>query len=770
MTGGNVLARIGAVVLLIGVAFLARYAVEHVTVPIELRLTGIAVLGLVLLGFGWRLRRARRGYALTLQGAGIGVLYVTVFSAFALYHLLPPALAFFLLVALVAESGVLAVRQDALALAVLGTLGGFAAPVLVSSGSGNYVALFTFYAVLDVGIFAIAWLKPWRALNLLGFVCTFLIGTAWGVLRYRPENFATTEPFLVLFFLLYVGIAVAYALRRSLEVRAPVDGFLVFGTPLVCAGLQAALVRPYEYGMSISAVVMAAVYVGLAYLVHSRRRDSLRLLTDAFAALGLVFATLAVPLAVDARWTSATWALEGAALVWVGLRQGRFALRIFGLFLELAASLAFMRDIELRWVVMAAEQTPLLNSRFVGALLIAVAGVFSAWRYHAERAAWRPGEHAVAPLALGWGLLWWLGAGFAEIDRYAAPAHEVALAVAWLAVTAVLLLVIARGLSFDLARVPTVALLPALFALALVHGAIVSAQGGHLLAGLDALAWLGALGTGVVTLRILERAMTPRLVAAAHVALVWLVFVLAAEEAAWLVRLASKVETWRLASWLLVPAAMSIALCKWRTPSRWPFDRWLEVRVGAGGVVLVLVTVALVANVVADGDPAPLPYVPLLNPLDLTFAAIALAAIVWWQETRALGSARAFGGNALAPFGAVAGVLWITMSTVRVVHHFADVPFRADAAWRSGTVQAALALVWTLTALAAMVLGNRRGSRAGWTGGAVLLGLVVVKLFLVDLAQAGSIARIVSFIGVGILILLIGYLAPVPAYRAEDAA
>jgi hypothetical protein len=65
---------------------------------------------------------------------------------------------------------VLAVRQDALALAVLGALGGFAAPVLVSTGAGNHVVLFTFYAVLDAGIFAIAWLRPWRALNLLGSV------------------------------------------------------------------------------------------------------------------------------------------------------------------------------------------------------------------------------------------------------------------------------------------------------------------------------------------------------------------------------------------------------------------------------------------------------------------------------------------------------------------------------------------------------------------------------------------------------------------------
>ena len=77
-----------------------------------------------------------------------------------------------------------------------------------------------YYALLNAGIFGIAWFKAWRLLNLLGFVCTFIVGTAWGVTRYRAGDFATTEPFLVLFFLFYVGIAVLYALRRSVEVRA----------------------------------------------------------------------------------------------------------------------------------------------------------------------------------------------------------------------------------------------------------------------------------------------------------------------------------------------------------------------------------------------------------------------------------------------------------------------------------------------------------------------------------------------------------------------
>jgi uncharacterized membrane protein len=375
---------------------------------------------------------------------------------------------------------------------------------------------------------------------------------------------------------------------------------------------------------------------------------------------------------------------------------------------------------------------------------------------------------------LAWGLLWWLGSGVAEIDRFASREHAVALVAAWLGLTAALLLALGHWLAFERARATTVATLPLLFALALGDAPGVSLHGGHLLAGGDTLGWLFALAVGVAALRVVEARgqLASRLLASAHATLLWVVFIFAAEECAWLVRAASEGATWRLASWLLVPAALTIALCSWRAPRVWPFARWRTAQVGPGlgVVVLVLVVVALAANFVNDGDPAPLPYVPLLNPLDLTFATVALAAILWWREMRASAGTPALDAAWIGGAGALAGFLWITMSTIRAIHHYADVPFRADAAWQSGTVQAALALVWTTAALAAMVLANRRASRGAWIAGATLLGLVVVKLFLVDLAQVSGVARIVSFMGVGLLLLLIGYVAPVPARRAEEPA
>ncbi|HIQ16065.1 MAG TPA: DUF2339 domain-containing protein, partial [Leucothrix sp.] len=196
-TGGNLFVRIGIIILFFGVSFLLKYVSDQGLFPIEYRLIGVVVLAMAFLGLGWRLRLKNETYALLLQGAGIGILYLDIYAAFSLYYLLPAMATFVLLFVVSMFSAALAVLQDSKSLAVLGFSGGFIAPVLASSGSNNYVGLFSYYAILNLAIVVVAWFKSWRALNLLGFAFTFIIGTAWGVMTYKSENFASVEPFLI---------------------------------------------------------------------------------------------------------------------------------------------------------------------------------------------------------------------------------------------------------------------------------------------------------------------------------------------------------------------------------------------------------------------------------------------------------------------------------------------------------------------------------------------------------------------------------------------
>ena len=288
--GGNTVLRVGVVLLFLGLAFLLRYATEGMVVPIEMRYAGVAASALGLLALGWWLRHRNNHYALMLQGTGIAVLYLTVFAAMRLHPLLDPTAALGLLVAVTVFSAILAITQDSLALACAAALGGFAAPILTSTGAGNHVALFSYFALLNTGILAIAWFKAWRPLNLIGFVGTFGIGFAWGLRSYAPELLWSTEPFLILFFLMYLGIGLLFTRRKLLEMTdAPaddsrqallhwsarkgdyVDGTLLFGPPLVGFGLQFALVQHLEFAAAFSALALGMIYMGLARLLMGGR-------------------------------------------------------------------------------------------------------------------------------------------------------------------------------------------------------------------------------------------------------------------------------------------------------------------------------------------------------------------------------------------------------------------------------------------------------------------------------------------------------------------
>lgn len=760
--GGNLVVRIGIVILFFGVAFLLKFAYEHVHVPIELRLSATALGAIALLGLGWRLRTRRVGYALALQGGGIGVLYLVVFAALRLYELIPAPAAFALLAAIAVCAGILALLQDGRSLAVLGTAGGFLAPILASTGSGSHVALFSYYALLNAGVLALAWRRTWRELNLLGFAFTFVIATLWGAQYYRAELFASVEPFLLLFFLMYVAVPVGYALRsRAAEanggkIAAYLDGTLVFGTPLVAFGLQLRLVSAFEYGAAFSALALGIFYLALARLLWARTGQHLRLLLEAFLALGVVFATLAIPLAFEGRWTAAAWALESAAILWMGLRQRRLGARAFAILLQLGAGAAFMIDLP------GAGTLAVLNAQFLGCALIAAAGLFSAWLIHRHGDIVHPLEWAAAPVLLGWGLLWWGSAGVLQIDGHL-PAHLFAnSALLFAALSAVALATLARRTAWAAGNAAAVLISP-LLAIAALAAAGASSNP---LAALGWLAWPTALGAHLYALRGHDEAY-PRAIGWLHALGVWVLALVAGVAAARAIDgVVDGASSWAVLGLALVPGAVLAALVHLRECARWPLGAQRRAYLLHGGapVAAFLLLWAMLANIASPGHADPLPYLPLLNPLEIGLTGALLLCLWWYAGVRRAGLLDG-GADAQRTLVVIAGLCAFALANgvlLRSLHHFAAVPWALDALASSRLVHAALALFWTAIALAVMLLATRRGLRPLWMAGAALMAVVVVKLFLIDLSNIGGIERVVSFLGVGVLMLVIGWFTPVP--------
>lgn len=649
-----------------------------------------------------------------------------------------------------------------MAFAILAIGCGFLSPVLASTGQGNHVVLFSFYLVLNLGVLLIAWFKAWRPLNVVGFLFTFVIGTAWGVLRYQREMLSTTEPFVVAFFLLYVAIAVLFSLRQKPELRGYVDGTLVFGVPVVAFGLQSALVRHIPFAMAYSAVAVSAMYLVLAWMLHRGKRETQRLLVESFMALGVVFATLAVPLALDGRWSAATWALEGAALVWVGCRQGRRLPRTFGTLLQIAGGIIFLFDTN------AYSSTPILNSSYLGGVMVAFASVYASYTLQKSRDQLSMYETPFSPVLFLWGLLWWLASGIIEIDRHIADAYVPSSILVFLTASAVLTSELHRRLDIGVAQYPSLALLPAMVLFACTQG--------HPFAGGGWLAWpIAFAGFYFLLRRHDDEIVVAGWLRALHAVSALLLVSLLAWEFAWQINEAVQGGgSWPAIAWAVVPGIALLFLPALAERITWPFAAHRETYVAiVGGVIAAYLALwSLVTNLTMRGDPFPLPYIPILNPLDLAqvFVLLVLTRYAMHLHKARYGLLSDVGTSQVA--WALAGLLFIWLNAVllRTLHHWQGVPYEPADLFRSTLVQTALTIFWTVLALATMLMATRKVARLPWIVGAFLMAVVIAKLFLIDLSRVGTVERIVSFVGVGVLMLVVGYFSPLPPARKEATA
>jgi uncharacterized membrane protein len=392
-----------------------------------------------------------------------------------------------------------------------------------------------------------------------------------------------------------------------------------------------------------------------------------------------------------------------------------------------------------------------------------------------ERHAQQVGHAAmqVAMLIFAWGLAWWVLGGLHEIHMHVPRPERNSAALLFLAGTcAAFSALFGRG--WWIARFPALALAPVM-ALVLV-ARYVEWPFSHPLAGFGLIAWPAAFALHFLILRRDDTVRSrqpergvPELayLKPAHAAGVWLIALAGAWEAAWQIdRVVAGHRVWPLIGWALIPVVLLWVSASRRVRAAWPVRQHPHAYLWLGGAPLAayLWLWALNANWSSNGDPAPLPYVPLINPLDIAHLLVFGSAIAWWQSLRASEIEDAKRVSAAWSWGLLGAAIfvWLNGVLLRTLHHWGEVPYDLEAILRSDLAQTALSVFWTVLALACMLFATRRGYRALWITGAALMAVVVIKLFVMDLAKVGGVERIVSFIAVGVLMLVIGYVAPVP--------
>ncbi len=772
--GGNIWAAGGVLMLLLGFGFLLTYMAERGMFSVELRIALAALCGMAMVAIGLRLRAKRPMYALILQGGGIGVLYLCAFAAAKITTLLPPAAALVLMVLLIIPAVALALLQKAQVLALFGFFGGFAAPILLSDGSGNYVALFSCYTLLNLGLLAIARFRLWRWLNLLGAVCTFVVMGAWGVRSYTVDKFSTVEPFLLGFCLIFVAITLLSVRRREFSFAHAPDAVLALGIPFVSVLFQWRLAVDLPHGLSVSAVAFGAFFILLAAVVWRLWGESMRRLAEYYLASGVMLANLAVPLEISGSLTSSVWAAEGALLFFFACRSASWRIKIVALIMQAAGMMIFL------WEFFSGMGHTLLPTSILALSFLASACLQQ--RDAVGKNAEEGEDDAIWPIEGGLervlafiGLFWWFGGLALECFGHAAQPWPMLLGA--VSVSAALLYEAGRRLDFaDLrlgAGVPlAVAWLVLGASLArniglLGHPEVLLTQ--NLFAGWGGPAWLLFACGQVFCLWRGRDACAPKLHAAwAGLAALELLLACSSSGRA-LAYTMGLARAWVSFAGLLPPLAYILALVglfgkPGRDLSQNPLRRE-HARVLLGYVPALLFAALglwLARSLFAEGSPRPLPvYVPLLNPLEIK-QALCIAVFVLWQTVL---RKQNVSGLAMAParLVRVADILvfiWLHSLLFRSVHWYTGLPM--SQVWSHGALQTALTVLWAVWGTAHIIVGNKFAARPLWVIGAALVTADTAKLFLLDFADKGTLFRIISFFVVGGIFLLIGWLAPLP--------
>ncbi len=372
LIGGNILNRIGALALIFGIGFFLKYAFDNDLISPAVRvLIGVAIgVGLILAGVRANAKKFEV-FSQGLFGAGISTLYLSIYAALNFYELIPQAIAFVLMSAVTAVALLIAVRYDSLAISLLGWAGGFLTPFLLASAEPNAVGLFVYLALLNLGMIAVVFLKSeWVVLELLSLIATYLVYAAWFLEHSEKTGTFTKAFFLTLFWTLFLA-SEAYRAISNQEGKWRVR--------VACSVLNGVLYFGFFYGsvmpawwLSIATVLIAGVYFGLYRVIQTRNPTATSNVIATYSIGTIAFVAAAIEVQFADFLTVALWAAEAVGVLWIARRTSQTYLeRVAMVLLAIAVFRLFISPDTLSYQAIS-DFTPILNLRVVAFLALAV--------------------------------------------------------------------------------------------------------------------------------------------------------------------------------------------------------------------------------------------------------------------------------------------------------------------------------------------------------------------------------------------------------------
>jgi uncharacterized membrane protein len=318
--GENLLSKIGIVILVVGVAIGAKYAIDRNLISPLARIILGYVFGFGLLGLAVKLKPKYHNFSAVLLSGAMAIMYFITYFAYSLYGLFPQSSAFALMLIFTIFTVAAAIKYNAQVIAHIGLVGAYAVPFLLSNNSGNYAFLFAYIAIINAGILVLSLKKYWKPLFYTSFIFTWATFYGWYLTKYQiAEHFNLALLFLGVYFLIFYLTFLGYKLL-SRENVAIENVVLILANSFIFYGLGYSILdgsEDFASYLGLFTVVNAAIHFAFAFTV-SRLKAIPQDLIYLLSALVLTFATIAVPVQLDGNFVTLVWTAEAAILFAIG--------------------------------------------------------------------------------------------------------------------------------------------------------------------------------------------------------------------------------------------------------------------------------------------------------------------------------------------------------------------------------------------------------------------------------------------------------------------
>ncbi|RDV13168.1 DUF2339 domain-containing protein [Pontibacter diazotrophicus] len=385
--GENLINKLGIAILVLGIGFFVKYAIDQEWIN-EVGRVAIGILaGGALLGVAHRLRKDYQAFSSVLVGGGMAVLYFTVAIAFHEYQLFSQTVTFLLMVGITGFTIFMSIAYNRIELAVLALVGGFASPFMVSTGEGNYVVLFIFILILNLGILVLAYFKKWNLLHIIAYVFTIILYGGWLSTRVIGEPdppYIGALVFATLFYLVFFGMNIINNIKESRRFTAPEIMMLLSNTFLY-----------YSAGMYALANVAGGAYQGLftaaiavfnfvfAYLLYQRQSTD-RNLVYLLIGVVLTFLSLTAPVQLEGNFITLFWALEAVLLLWLSQKSGIKLIRTASVVVLALMLFSLIIDWSIYSIPLQAPLNIVFNKVFITGIVAVMAMAATFWLLRRE--------------------------------------------------------------------------------------------------------------------------------------------------------------------------------------------------------------------------------------------------------------------------------------------------------------------------------------------------------------------------------------------------